>query len=180
VSAMRRRTTVRLLVIGLVVALVAGCGDQDPGPMSLQQQLSADQQRQDYVDGVGRALGQLGSAQGPTFAQSVDNGNKRELQAAAIAWRQGMQQLKSLSPPPEAAEGHRALLNAVEALDSWNERIVNAAPNRNRTQALARQAAESPASRLFERAVCQLVDEGYEVVDPGACTPMSNAAGPAG
>jgi hypothetical protein len=167
-----------LAVLATTVVAASGCAEQDPGPQSLSGQVSAEQQRQDYVDGVGRALGQLGSSQGPTFAKAVDTGNKRQLQAAAIAWRQGLQQLKSLSPPADAVTGHNQLLTAVESLDSWNQRIVNAAPNKRRTQQLAKQATASPASQQFEGAVCALVDAGYEVVDPGACTPLANAAGP--
>lgn len=180
-TATRTRTIRRLLVIGVVAVLAAGCGEADPGPMGLEAQVSAEQQRQDYVEGVSRALAQLGSPQGPqgqSFSRSVNNGNKRQLQAAAIAWRQGLEQLKALSPPKEAVDGHNALVNSVQGLDNWNQRIVNAAPNKNRTKALARQAGASQASMGFEAAVCKLVDAGFEVVDPGACTPLANAAGP--
>lgn len=182
---MSRSTTIHRLALAAVAALLlAGCGESDPGaigPAGVDGGISAEGQRQEYVDGVGRALAQLGSAtQNQNFAQAVDSGNKRQLQSAAIAWRQGMQQLKGLNPPEQAVEGHNQLLDAVEALDSWNQRIVNAAPNKTRTKALARQASASPASRNFEAAVCTLVDAGYEVVDPGACTPLANAAGPVG
>lgn len=182
---MSRSTTIHRLVLAAVAALLlAGCGDSDPGaigPTGVDGGISAEGQRQEYVDGVQRALAQLGSAtQTPAFARAVDSGNRRQLQSAAIAWRQGMEQLKGLNPPEQAVEGHNQLLTAVESLDSWNQRIVNAAPNTKRTKALARQASESPASRAFEASVCTLVDAGFEVVDPGACTPLANAAGPVG
>ncbi len=175
----RYATTMRLVVVVAALALVgAGCGEQDPGPLSVDGQVSSEQQKQDYVDGVSRALAQLGSAQGQSFGRAVENGNRKQLEAAAIAWRQGLQQLKQLSPPAEAVDGHRKLVNSVQGLDNWNQRIMQAAPNKNRTKALARQASASQASRGFEAAVCTLVDAGFEVVDPGACTPLANAAGP--
>lgn len=174
-----RRIGTMLAACAVAMVLAAGCGEQDPGPQSLGAQVSAEQQKQDYVDGVSRALGQLTSATfTPQFANAVSKGNKRQLQAAALGWRQGMQQLKSLNPPADAVEGHNQLVTAVESLDNWNQRIVNAAPNKKRTQALAKQAGNSPANRQYEAAVCTLVDAGYEVVDPGACTPLANAAGP--
>lgn len=182
---MSRSTTIhRLMLAAAAALLLVGCGEQDPGaigPAGVDGGLSAEGQRQEYVDGVSRALDQLGSATlNQSFAQAVDRGNKRQLQSAAIAWRQGLQQLKALNPPEEAVPGHNQLLSAVEGLDSWNQRIVNAAPNSKRTKALAKQASASPASRQFEAAVCTLVDAGYEVVDPGACTPLANAEGPVG
>lgn len=182
---MSRSTTIHRLVLAATAALLlAGCGDSDPGaigPAGVDGGLSAEGQRQEYVEGVSRALAQLGAAtQNEGYARAVDKGNRRQLQSAAIAWRQGLQQLKALNPPEQAVEGHNRLLSAVEGLDSWNQRIVNAAPNATRTKALARQASVSPASRSFEASVCVLVDAGYEVVDPGACTPLANAEGPVG
>lgn len=177
-----RRLRRALLALGAATLLLAGCGEGDPGalgPAGVDGGLSPEGQRQEYVDGVGRALNQLGSAtQGEGFARAVDGGNKRNLQAAALAWRQGGEQLKGLNPPKDAAEGHAALVKAVEALDVWNQRIVAAAPNKAKTKQLARQAAASPASQQFEAAVCMLVDDGYEVIDPGACTPLADAEGP--
>ncbi len=162
-------------------ALLAGCGD-DPAAIGpdLGSGLSEEGQRQEYVDGVSRALGQLGSTQGEQYARAVDAGNRRQLQVAALAWRQGGEQLQGLNPPADAVEGHKALIAAVEGLDQWNQRIVQAAPNKAKTKQLARQASSSPASQQFEGAVCQLVDAGYEVIDPGACTPLADAAPPAG
>lgn len=173
-----------LLTIAAIAVVAAGCGEGDPGalgPSGVDGGLSPEGQRQEYIDGVSRALGQLGSAtQGPGFARAVDAGNQRQLQAAALAWRQGGEQLKGLNPPKDAVEAHTALIRAVEGLDAWNQRIVRAAPNKANTKKLARQASASPASRQFEAAVCQLVDAGYEVIDPGACTPLANASGPVG
>ncbi len=170
----------RLALATIAALLLAGCGESDPGVIS-NTGLSPEGQRQDYVDGVTRALGQLGSAtQGPEFARAVDGGNRKQLQIAALAWQQGGAQLKGLNPPKDAVAGHKALVTAVTALDQWNMRIVSAAPNKAMTKKLAREAGASPASRQFEAAVCQLVDAGYEVVDPGACTPLADAAGPVG
>lgn len=176
------KTLLRLALATFAALLVAGCGESDPGPGAIGGGgLSPEGQRQDYVDGVTRALGQLGSAtQGPEFAKAVDGGNRRQLQVAALAWQQGGAQLKGLNPPADAVEGHKALVAAVTALDRWNQRIVSAAPNKAMTKKLARQAGASPASRQFEAAVCQLVDAGYEVIDPGACTPLADAEGPVG
>lgn len=175
-------TTKKILIALLTALLLAGCGEGDPGaigPTGIDGGLSAEGKRQEYTDGVGRALQQLGAAtQGPAFSRAVDGGNRRQLQAAALAWRQGGEQLKTLDPPKDAAEGHQALIAAVEALDAWNQRIVAAAPNKAMTKKLARQASASPASQQFEAAVCQLVDAGYEVIDPGACTPLADAEGP--
>ncbi|MCW2921188.1 MAG: hypothetical protein JWL76_1062 [Thermoleophilia bacterium] len=172
----------RLALATFAALLVAGCGESDPGPGAVGGgELSTEGQRQDYVDGVTRALSQLGSAtQGPEFARAVDGGNRKQLQVAALAWQQGGAQLKGLNPPKDAVEGHKALVVAVGALDQWNRRIVAAAPNKAMTKKLARQAGASPASQQFEAAVCQLVDAGYEVVDPGVCTPLANAGAPVG
>ena len=170
----------RLALATIAALLLAGCGESDPGVIT-DSSLSPEGQRQDYVDGVTRALGQLGSAtQGPEFARAVDGGNRKQLQIAALAWQQGGAQLKGLSPPKDAVEGHKALVAAVTALDQWNQRIVAAAPNKAKTKQLARQAGASPASQQFEAAVCQIVDAGYEVIDPGACTPLADAEGPVG
>ncbi len=176
-----RNRAMRLAAVAMVLLVAAGCGESDPGalgPSGVDAGVSSVQQKQDYVDGVSGALQQLGSAQGQAFATAVNKGDKRQLQAAALAWRQGVQQLKSLNPPKDAIAGHQALLTAVEGLDDWNKRIIAAAPNAARTKALARQAANSASSKQFEDAVCQLVDAGYEVVDSGACTPLANAGGP--
>ncbi|MCW2927710.1 MAG: hypothetical protein JWM86_1678 [Thermoleophilia bacterium] len=181
-NVMRKVTTAAALLVA--AALLAGCGESDPGaigPAGVDGGVSSEQQRQDYVEGVQRALDQLGSAtQGPEFAKAVDAGNGRLLKASAIAWQQGGAQLKQLSPPKEAVEGHTALVKAVDGLNVWNQRIVAAAPNKAMTKKLARQASASAASQSFEAAVCQLVDAGYEVVDSGACSPLENASGPVG
>jgi hypothetical protein len=178
------KTYTKLLVALVAVLLLAGCGESDPGaigPNGIDGGLSAEGKRADYVDGVSRALNQLGSAtNNPTYGRAVDGGNRRQLQAAALAWRQGGEELKQLDPPKDAVPGHKALIAAVEALDAWNQRIVAAAPNKAATKKLAKQAGASPASKQFEAAVCMLVDEGYEVIDPGACTPLADASGPAG
>jgi hypothetical protein len=171
----------KLGAVVLAMLVVAGCGEGDPGalgPTGVDAGVSSEQQKEDYVDGVAGALTQLGSSQGQSFGQAVAKANKRQLQASAIAWRQGLQQLKGLNPPKDAVPGHQKLVAAVEALDGWNKRIIAAAPNAKRTKAVAQQASGSAASRQFEAAVCVLVDAGYEVVDPGACTPLANAAGP--
>lgn len=168
------------LAVALLSLVVAGCGETDPGvigPSGVDGALSPEGQRQAYVDGVGRALDQLGTAtQGPAFAAAVDKGNRRQLQAASIAWRQGGEQLKTLDPPKDAVAAHTALIKAVEQLDTWNGRVTAAAPNKAMTRKLARQAAGSPASQLFEQSVCDLVDLGYDVVDPGACSPLQDAS----
>jgi hypothetical protein len=182
---MRTTTTnlLRLALVAMAALLLAGCGD-DPatiGAIDPDGGLSPEGQRQEYTDGVTRALGQLGSAtQNEQYARAVDGGNRKALQVAALAWRQGGAQLKGLNPPEDAVEGHKALVAAVGALDTWNNRIVQAAPNKAKTKQLATQAANSPASRQFEEAVCQLVDAGYEVIDPGACTPLADASAPVG
>ena len=170
-------------VAAVAIVLLTGCGESDPGalgPSGVDGSLSPEGQKQVYVDGVSRALDQLGSTQGAGFAKAVDGGNKQLLQTAALAWRQGGDQLKSLDPPKGAADEHQALIKAVDALDTWNKRLVAAAPNKASTRKIAKAASNSPASRQFEAAVCALNDAGYEVVDPGACTPLSNAAGPVG
>ena len=178
-------STAKKTLLALVAALLlAGCGEGDPGaigPSGIDGGLSAEGQRQEYVLGVERALNQLGSAtQTAGFTRAVDTGNRRQLQAASLAWRQGGEQLKGLNPPKDAVEGHKALVAAVEALDAWNQRLVRAAPNKAMTKKLALQASRSPASQQFEAAVCQLVDAGFEVTDPGACTPLADAEGPVG
>lgn len=172
------RTT---LVTAVAALLIAGCADGDPGaigPAGVDGGLSAEGQRQEYVEGVSNALAQMFSGQGPNYAKYVTTGNKKQLQATVIAWRQGVQQLKSINPPKDAVAGHTALVTAAQSLDSWNQRIAAAAPNKARTKALARQATNSPASRQLEAAVCQIVDAGFEVADPGTCTPLANAAAP--
>lgn len=175
------QTIARIMLATITALLLAGCGEGDPGPRTVGGDLSPEGQRQDYVDGVSRALGQLGSAtQGEAFARAVNSGNRRQLQVAALAWQQGGAQLQGLNPPKDAVEGHKALVASVEGLDAWNQRIVSAAPNKAKTKQLARQAGNSPASQQFEAAVCQLVDAGYDVIDPAACTPLANAEGPLG
>ena len=169
------RTT--LLALGAAL-LLAGCGSGDPGalgPNSVDGGLSAEGQKQEYVDGVSRALTQLGTAQGDSFGKAVENGQKKQLQTAALAWRQGGQQLKELNPPKDAAAAHAKLVKAVDGLAVWNNRLVAAAPNKARTRALAKQAGASAPSQQLEAAVCELVDAGYEIVDSGACTPLANA-----
>lgn len=173
-----------MLVIGLAV-LAAGCGEGDPGalgPSGVDGGLSPEGQRQDYVDGVTRALAQLGAAtQTPAFSRAVETGNKRQLQTATLAWRQGGEQLKTLNPPKDAVPGHTSLVKAVEALDGWNQRILKVAPNKAMTRKIGGQASDSPASKQFEDAICELVDAGYDVVDPAVCgTPLDGAEPPVG
>lgn len=167
----------------VAAVLLAGCGEADPGaigPTGVDGGLSGEGQRQEYIDGVGRALQQLGSAQGQGFAKAIDAGNTRQLQAAAIAWDQGGEQLQGLDPPKDAVGAHTQLVKAVEGLSVWNQRIAKAAPNKALTRKLGKQASASPASQSFEAAVCGIVDAGYEVIDPAACSPLTNAEGPVG
>jgi hypothetical protein len=171
-----------LLVTALTFA-ATGCGEQDPGvigPRGLDAGLTAEGKKQAYADSVGSALQQLGTSQGPTYGRAVEAGNKRQLQVAALAWKQGLQQLKQANPPKDAAAAHEDLVAAVSELSSWNARITAAAPNKAQTKRLAKQASTGSASQQFEAAVCQLVEAGYEIIDPGACTPLANAEGPLG
>jgi hypothetical protein len=177
------RQVIKLAVLATMAALLlAGCGNDSAalGPTGGLDSLSPEGQRQDYVDGVVRALQQLGTAtQGATFAKAVNTGNAKQLRAAALAWRQGGEQLKSLDPPKDAVEGHTALVKAVEGLDQWNQRIVRAAPNKAMTKKLSTQAPASQASHQFEPALCTLVDAGFDVLpDSSACQPLSDASAP--
>ena len=171
---------IRTMVVALAAALlVAGCGDADPGalgPVGVDGGLSPEGQRQQYVQGVGDALAQLGAAMGPSFSQAVDGGNRRQLQAASLAWQQGSQQLQSIDPPEAAVADHLALVKAVKALDAWNKRIVAAAPNKTATKRLATQASRSPASAQFGTAICKLVEDGFSVTDESACGAYADAA----
>lgn len=181
----RTRPTAWLLALLVLSAalVLTGCGEKDPGaigPTGVDGGLSSEGQAQEYVDGVGRALEQLGAAQGPGFGKAIDSGNGKQLQEAAISWRQGVEQLRGLNPPKEAVGPHKQLVGAVTELGKWNDRIAKAAPNKAVTRRLAKQASASPASRQFEAAVCGINDAGFGVVDPGACTPLADAEGPAG
>lgn len=170
------------LIIMVAAAIVlSGCGEKDPGalgPSGVGGGLSQEGKAEEYTDGVGRALQQLGSSQGESFGKAIESGNSRQLQAANIAWNQGLEQLRQIDPPKEALGAHKQLVASVEALAKWNERIAKAAPNKALTRKLGRQASASPASKQFEAAVCAVVDAGYEVIDSGACTPLANADGP--
>ncbi|MCW2961004.1 MAG: hypothetical protein JWM25_732 [Thermoleophilia bacterium] len=182
---MKHATKMKTLVLAAAMLLLAGCGEGDPGaigPTGIDGGLSTEGQKQQYVESINGALTQLGSAQGEQFGAAVDAGNKKDLQVAALAWRQGGEQLKTLDAPKDAAEEHAALVKAVTALDVWNQRIVAAAPNKAQTRKLAAQAAKSPASTSYGDALCGLVVAGYEVVDPAACdtTPLESADGPLG
>jgi len=175
----------RVLVLVVGAMLLAACGEGDPGaigPSGVDGGLSPEGARQEYVDGVIGALAQLSQAtQGPAYAKSVDTGNKQQLQVAALAWQQGGQQLKQLSPPKAAVKGHKALVAAVDSLNVWNQKVVAAAPNKKRTQQVATTAANSPASQNFGAAICMLVQAGYDVVDPGECgSPLDSASSPVG
>ncbi|MCW2925031.1 MAG: hypothetical protein JWM98_2435 [Thermoleophilia bacterium] len=183
--SIRTGLVLRLILALAAALLVAGCGQGDPGaigPTGVDGGLSPEGKRQDYVDGVTRALGQLSQAtQTPTYAKSVESGNKKSLQLSMYAWRQGGEQLKGLDPPKDAVPGHTALIKAVEGLDAWNQRLVKAAPNKFLTKKLARQAADSAASRQYGDAICTLVAAGYDVVDADACgTGLDAASPPAG
>jgi hypothetical protein len=178
----RRAALVALAVAAMV--FVAGCDNGDPGALGAMgvDGLSNEQAKQDYTDGVGRALQQLGSAQGQGFGKAVDTGNKKQLQAAAIAWQQGLEQLKQVDPPKDVVAQHVALVKAVETLDVWNKRVAKAAPNKFMTRKLGKQASASPASKAFAGSICDIVDAGYDVVDSSACTPLAaeDAQNPAG
>ena len=175
------RSASKLGVVALLVAasvLVAGCDNGDPGAMGAMgvDGLSNEQTKQDYTDGVGRALVQLGSAQGQAFGKAVETANKKQLQASAIAWEQGLEQLKQVDPPKDVVGQHTALVKAVETLNVWNKRLATAAPNKAKTRKLGQQASASPASNAFGAAICDIVDVGYDVVDSSACTPMADEA----
>lgn len=177
-------TTRVVLLLALVATALfgAGCGDSDPGalgPQGVDGGLSSEGKKQEYVQGVSRALAQLATSQnGKGYAQAVNTGSKRQLQIAALAWQQGGAQLKQLDPPADAVAAHEQLIAAVGALSTWNTKIVAAAPNKARTKQLAKQAAVSPASQAYEASVCKLVDAGYEVIDPTACSPLDAASSP--
>jgi hypothetical protein len=168
----------RALLLGAAVLLLAGCSNGDPGalgPNSVDGGLSTEGQKQEYVDGVSRALNQLGKAQDDSFGKAVEDGSKKGLQAAALDWRQGGQQLKQLNPPKDAAAAHAKLISAVDQLAVWNARLVAAAPNKAQTRKLAKQASISEPSTAYGDAVCELLDKGYSVVESSACTPLSDA-----
>lgn len=175
------RSVRKLGVVALLVAaavLVAGCDNGDPGAMGAMgvDGLSNEQAKQDYTDGVGRALQQLGSAQGEAFGKAVETGNKKQLQASSIAWEQGLEQLRQVDPPKDVVGQHTALVKAVETLNVWNKRIAANAPNKFKTRKLGKQAAASPASDAFGGVLCDIVDVGYDVIDSAACTPLADEA----
>ena len=166
------------LLLGAALLLLGGCSNGDPGalgPNSVDGGLSPEGQKQEYVDGVSRALAQLGKAQDDSFGKAVDTGNRKGLQAAALDWKQGGQQLKQLNPPKDAADAHAKLIAAVDQLAVWNARLVAAAPNKAQTRKIAKQAAMSAPSAAYGDAVCALLDKGYSVVESSACTPLSDA-----
>lgn len=172
------------VLMGAAILLFAGCGSSDPGALgsgSIDGGLSAEGQKQEYVDGVNRALQQLKSAQGEDFGRAVEGGQKKQLQVAALSWKQGGQQLKQLNPPKDAAAAHAKLVKAVDALAVWNARLVAAAPNKARTRSIAKQAGTSPASEQYAQALCDLESAGYSVLeDTSVCTPLADAAAPVG
>ena len=168
----------------VAMAFVAGCGEQDPGALSATGVggLSTEGQRQEYTEAVGRALQQLGAAQGQSFGRAIELGNKKQLQASAIAWEQGVEQLKQIDPPKDVVGQHTALVKAVETLNTWNKRLVAAAPNKTRTRKIGKAASTSPASQQFAGAICDIIDVGYDIADSSACTPLGqeSAQSPAG
>lgn len=173
-------TTLAMMCIAL---FVAGCGDANviPGGANALSG-SPELEKQSYAEGVNRALQQLGSAQAPdSFGKAVDTGNKRQLQASAIAWDQGVASLQQLDPPDDAVAANTKLLKAVQGLATWNKRLIAAAPNKQRVQALARQAAASPDSKAYGAAACELQGLGYNIGLAEACgggSPLDSAGGP--
>lgn len=174
-----RRMAGSLVLLAGALGLSA-CGEDDPGALGATglKQTSASAQRQDYVEGVDRALSRLGVAQGPSFSRAIASGERRQLEMSALAWDEGVQMLRQLDPPEEAVAQHRALVASTQALAGWNRRMVGVAPDRKKVAWVAKQASMSPQSAAYEKSVCGLVEVGYDVVPPELCGPMSEAEGP--
>jgi hypothetical protein len=170
-------------VLVIAAMLVAACGERDPGalgPTGIDGGVSQQSRKQDYLDGVQRALGQFAPTLGPDFARAAGAANRRQLQVVALRWDEGVATLKQLDPPADAVGAHKRLLAASEARAAWNARIIAAAPNKKRVLGLTRQAERGSDSKAFEDAICELVDLGYPVVEDDACSPLNEAGGPGG
>lgn len=169
-------------VLALVVAAAvgAGCGDQGAaGSRGNLDRPSKEQQRQDYVDSLGRMQAVIEDPNAEPFQRSIDRGKKRELLAAAARWDQATAVAEGAQPPRDVAGVHRDLVKAMRGLGDWNRRIAAAAPNRSRTRRIARQAQNSPEAKAFDAALSKLEAAGY--LEPaGGATPLDQAGSPAG
>lgn len=163
------RRVVALVAIAAAALVASGCGDEGPGSGydgSGLDKPSKAQQKLNYEESMERMRQSLEDPAAPPLQRSINSGNSRQLQAAALRWDQAISIVESIDPPSDIAEPHADLVKAMRELGSWNNRIAKAAPNERRTKQLASQAKTSPAAKAFRTAVNAIEAQGYHVMTP--------------
>lgn len=185
-DAIAGRWPVRPLVLALAAAialLAAGCSDgggpggaYDGGSVGT---LSKEQQRINYEETMDRMRQTLEDPQAPPLEMSISTGNVRQLQAASLRWDQATSIAKSADAPSAIKQAHADLVKAMAGLGDWNRRIAKAAPNKKRTNALAKAARASADAKAFRTAVNRIEAQGYHVMtSPEEADPFAEAGPP--
>lgn len=167
------RHTARLRRIALVttvagaVALAGGCGagaDSGLPPLGTSLSASNDQRKADYEKSMEQMRASLDAPSAPAPERSIRLGKRSDLIEMAQRWDQAIAIVQSVKPPDDIAVQHKRMVAAMKDLSGWNHRIVQAAPNAKRTQALGAAAQKSAAAKSFRRSMTAIEELGYHVL----------------
>lgn len=160
-----------VLLVLASATLATGCNAGGEPPESTGGLGSAaNDQRQSqklaYEDQMERMITALDDPEAPELQRSVNQGDRRQLAAAAQRWDAAIGMAEAATPPEEVAKTHAELVAAMKELSRWNHRIAKAAPNKTRTRRLAKKAQNSPAAKRYGKAIDDLQARGYTIGPP--------------
>lgn len=161
------RILISMVFLVALLAVLSGCGRQDPAVVgttklgSLEQD-RLEQQKLTYQERMSEAVTRLENPDAMPLQRAVNTANGPELRAAAQRWDASLQVMRTAEPPREVADIHGQLVQAMQNLSRWNHRIANAAPRgASATKAVARRARASPAAKRWGQALDALASKGY-------------------
>lgn len=170
------RTLTHALLLVALLTLLSGCGRQDPAIVgttklgSLEQD-RLEQQKLAYQERMSSAVERLEDPDAMPLQRAVNTANGAELRAAAQRWNASLQMMRTAQPPQEVADIHVQLVEAMQKLSRWNQRIAKAAPRgASATKSVARQARASAEAKQWGEALDALAAKGYtfEPQEPAA------------
>lgn len=176
-----------VLLVAAAAVVGAGCGSGEPPQGSVPRYNSGqsqDQLKAEYQQSMEQMRSQLDNPEAPPLDRSIATGDQPELEQAAMRWDTATALVASLTPPKDIVADHKRLVAAMKDLGDWNRKIAAAAPNKKRTQQIAKQAQNSAAATAFGAAVDRIEAKGYNVMtagDPAASDdPLPGASDPVG
>jgi hypothetical protein len=162
-----RHRLVAVLICAVAALGLSACspGGEPPGPSDsralLNDSFKEDGERETYMAAMAKVEAAMGKAD---FASAARNGKQQQLKSYDRNWDKATQLAAAIDPPADVAEQHAQLVKSMKALGKWNQRMVDAAPNKARTSRLYSQAMKSPASEQLGGAISGILGAGYPIM----------------